>query len=89
MLMINYSVCLEPQYKLLLDWKIQAVDPSTCTFREFFNDKLLGIVSHEQKGQLSAVYVGKSKVDADLTDLDSPMNDTVGVFGRYVRFYVK
>ena len=89
MLIINYSVRLKSQCKLLLDWKIQALDPSTCTFREFFNDKLLSIVSYEQKRQLSAVYVGKSKADADLTDVDSPMGDTVGVFGRYVQFYIE
>ena len=89
MLIINYSVRSKPQYELLLDWKIQALDPSKCTFRDFFNDNLLGIVSREQKKQLCAVYVGKSKVDADLTDVDSPMGDTIDVFGHYVQFYVE
>ena len=89
MLIINCSVRLKSQCKLLLDWKIQVLDPTTCTFKEFFNDKLLRMVSHEQKMQLSAVYVGRSKVDADLTDVNSPMGDTLTAFGRYVQFYVE
>ena len=73
----------------IIDWRIQGVNPPPVTFRDFFSFNLAGALKESNYKQLYAVYVGKSKIDLDLVDMDLRMYDVMAIFGRFVKFVVE
>ena len=73
----------------IIDWRIQGLNPPSITFREFFSFNLANALKESNYKQLYAVYVGKTKVDFDLVDMDLRMYDVMLIFGRYVKFVVE
>lgn len=89
--LVNCNVVLKPNFlgvpSVVYPWKILAAEQPGVSLRQFYSTIDIPQSSSMQLA-LEHAYLGKSKTELDLIDLDIELQQAVTVFGCFLKYFV-
>ncbi len=83
--LLNYSLYCAASKKTILPWRIAECSLPSLTFKQFYNQHVVGCDYFDPLYVLKQVFVGHNKETLDLVDYDLNVVEVFSMFGRHVK----